>query len=55
MQAAVIKPLNWITIDDIKYPIFPPYVKIKDSLGFEPANWHVYRLIGYIDKPERTW
>lgn len=55
MQAAVIKPLNWVTIDDIKYPIFPPYVKIKDSLGFEPANWHVYRLIGYIDKPERTW
>lgn len=55
MQAAVIKPLNWVTIDNIKYPIFPPYVKIKDSLGFEPANWHVYRLIGYIDKPERTW
>ena len=55
MQAAVIKPLNWVTVDDIKYPIFPPYVKVKDSLGFEPANWHVYRLIGYIDKPERTW
>lgn len=55
MQAAVIKPLNWVTIDDVKYPIFPPYVKIKDNLGFEPANWHVYRLIGYIDKPERTW
>lgn len=54
MQAAVIKPLNWVTVDDIKYPIFPPYVKVKDSLGFEPANWHVYRLIGYIDKPERT-
>lgn len=55
MQAAVIKPLNWVTIYDVKYPIFPPYVKIKDNLGFEPANWHVYRLIGYIDKPERTW
>lgn len=55
MQAAVVKPLNWVTIDDVKYPIFPPYVKIKDNLGFEPANWHVYRLIGYIDKPERTW
>lgn len=55
MQATVIKPLNWVTIDDVKYPIFPPYVKIKDNLGFEPANWHVYRLIGYIDKPERTW
>lgn len=55
MQTAVIKPLNWVTVDDIKYPIFPPYVKVKDSLGFEPANWHVYRLIGYIDKPERTW
>lgn len=55
MQAAVIKPLNWVTVDDIKYPIFPPYIKVKDSLGFEPANWHVYRLIGYIDKPERTW
>lgn len=55
MQAAVIKPLNQVTVDNIKYPIFPPYVKVKDSLGFEPANWHVYRLIGYIDKPERTW
>jgi hypothetical protein len=55
MQAAVVKPLNWVTIYDVKYPIFPPYVKIKDNLGFEPANWHVYRLIGYIDKPERTW
>ena len=43
-----IKPVGYVTdtFGD-KYPIFPPYIKIKDGAGNTPANWHVYQLIGY--------
>lgn len=52
MKDPVIRPLNWVTVNGATFPIFPPYTKVRDSLGFGPENWHVYRLIGYIDKPE---
>lgn len=51
-----IRPSNWIKmayIDDqgliVKnsFPIFYPYIKINDGLGYTPANYHVYSLIGY--------
>lgn len=29
------------------FPIFYPYIKINDGLGYTPANYHVYSLIGY--------
>lgn len=48
----VIAPINWINIPDGKgkktaYPLFPPYIKINDNLGFNAENWHVYTIIGY--------
>lgn len=54
---AVIRPISWIKVRDnnyktSSYPLFPPYIKIKDALGFGPANWHVYNLIGYKSELE---
>nr|DAX32541.1 MAG TPA: hypothetical protein [Caudoviricetes sp.] len=54
---AAIRPISWVKIQDYNYktrsyPLFPPYIKIKDALGFEPANWHVYNLIGYKSELE---
>lgn len=54
---AAIRPISWIKIRDYNqkirsYPLFPPYIKIKDNLGFGPANWHVYTLIGYKSELE---
>lgn len=51
-----IRPSNWIKMMDIdnegqtkerSFPIFYPYIKINDGLGYTPANYHVYSLIGY--------
>lgn len=51
-----IRPSNWLSMTYVndkgkliegKFPIFYPYIKINDSLGRTPANYHVYSLIGY--------
>ena len=51
-----VRPSNWIKMMDIdnegqtkerSFPIFYPYIKINDGLGYTPANYHVYSLIGY--------
>lgn len=57
MKDPVIRPISWISVINDegkvnKYPLFQPYIKIKDSLGFDTANWHVYTLIGYVENPE---
>lgn len=54
----VIGPISWVKITnpiDLKtksYPLFPPYIKMRDNLGFGPENWHVYTLIGYKETLE---
>ena len=57
LKDPIIRPINWIKVMDEQgrfnnYPLFQPYIKIKDNLGFDTANWHVYTLIGYTEKPE---
>lgn len=47
-----ISAINWVTIEDNKYPLFPPYIKINDKLGNKQENWHVYILIGFRDEAE---
>lgn len=56
-----IKPIGWVKVEvtDVTgntvqrpYPIFSPYIKIKDNKGFNTENWHVYTLIGYQDQIE---
>lgn len=56
-----IKPINWVKISIIdalgnptvrSYPMFPPYIKMRDGKGFDTKNWHVYTLIGFQDQPE---
>lgn len=47
-----ISAINWVTIEDNKYPLFPPYIKINDKLGNKQENWHVYTLIGFRDEAE---
>ena len=50
-----IRPSNWITVladtnngyITKKFPLFYPYIKINDGLGYAPGNYHVYALIGY--------
>lgn len=47
-----IRPINWIKVanqDGVEesFPLFPPYIKLRDGLGFGPQNWHVYTIIGY--------
>lgn len=51
-----IRPSNWLSMTYVnaegkliegKFPIFYPYIKINDGLGYTPANYHVYSLIGY--------
>lgn len=53
---AAIRPSNWINmlvrtpkgqLVEEKFPIFYPYIKINDRLGYAPGNYHVYSLIGY--------
>lgn len=46
-DTAAIRPTNWITIQDKKFPIFPPYIKYHDNNAYDIHNWHVYTLIGY--------
>lgn len=46
-NTAAIRPTNWITIGNSKYPVFPPYIKYHDSKAYDIHNWHVYSLIGY--------
>ena len=45
-----IRPLNWAKINGNSYPIFPPYIKMSDRQGYGIANYHVYKLVGYIQK-----
>lgn len=56
-----IKPINWVKISVIdalgnsvvrSYPMFPPYIKMRDGKGFDTKNWHVYTLIGFTDQAE---
>lgn len=56
-----IKPINWVKISIIdalgnpvvrSYPMFPPYIKMRDGKGFDTKNWHVYTLIGFTDQAE---
>lgn len=51
-----IGPVNWIKVkikDETKsFPIFPPYIKYKDTMGNGIQNWHVYQLIGYKSVPQ---
>ena len=47
-----IRPINWIKVanqDGVEesFPLFPPYIKLRDGLGFGPQNWHVYTIIGF--------
>lgn len=53
---AAIRPSNWTNmlvrtpkgqLVEEKFPIFYPYIKINDRLGYAPGNYHVYSLIGY--------
>jgi hypothetical protein len=52
---AAIRPSNYIKMlitrngemKEEMYPIFYPYIKINDGLGYAPGNYHVYSLIGY--------
>lgn len=46
-EQAAIRPLNWIKVNGEKFPVFPPYIKIKDIGSYDVSNWHVYTLIGY--------
>lgn len=54
-----ISPTNWVKLTVVNslgnyevrsYPIFPPYIKMRDSNGFDTKNWHVYTLIGFNDR-----
>ena len=56
-----IKPINWVKVSVIdalgnpvvrSYPMFPPYIKMRDGKGFDTKNWHVYTLIGFTDQAE---
>lgn len=54
-DVAAIRPSNYIKMlitrngemKEEMYPIFYPYIKINDGLGYAPGNYHVYSLIGY--------
>lgn len=57
-----IKPIGQVKVEVIDargakvqrlYPIFPPYIKIRDDKGFDTKNWHVYTLIGFQDQVEK--
>lgn len=56
-----IKPINWVKVSVVdalgnpvvrSYPMFPPYIKMRDGKGFDTKNWHVYTLIGFTDQAE---
>ena len=52
-----IRPISWIKVknqDGIEesFPLFAPYIKVRDGLGFGPQNWHVYTIIGYKSSVE---
>lgn len=49
-----IRPLNWLSVQGTKFPIFPPYIKMHDYRAYDVNNWHVYKLIGYSEMTDEN-
>ena len=53
MKGVAIRPLNWASVSGEKFPVFPPFIKIKQGAN-TIDNWHVYKLIGFKLRPKEN-